>query len=148
MGALCSRECAILPAISPDGCPASLIININKCKLRVGAQGMWRSASVGCSWAQLGCCRHHPELGMSWSQLVHRQHFEFWVLPSGLREQKGPVGAMASSLVDASVRSELHVALCRYLNLSLAGDSFPPQQRQFVCHRFRLITSAGLWSGG
>lgn len=42
---------------------------------------------------------------------------------------------MASSRFDACVRPELHESLHCYLNLSLAGDRFLPQQCVCVCAR-------------
>lgn len=70
MGALSSRERAFLAAISPDGYPASLIISISKCKLRMEHAACrdlcLAGGAAGLSWAAVGITLSWAYAGLSW----------------------------------------------------------------------------------
>lgn len=100
MGALSSRECAFLLAISPDGCPASLIISINKCKLRVEhkASGGLRLAggAAGLSWTAVGITLSWACPGLSW-YTDNTSHSGSCPVGSGSR--RAPVGGFGLQLL-------------------------------------------------
>lgn len=86
--------------------------------------------AFGLSWASAGIAPSWPCPGLSW----YTDSPAAWILLGMLARwsRHAPVGAVASSCLVAFVRPGLLEPLLCYLNVSLAGDSFPPKQRLCV----------------